>query len=322
MKITAAYVIVSHRNATSVERLVERILELSPDAAVLVHHDARQTVAPVIQSQRVLVESHTEASDWGSWELVDSSLTALRRAATVFDPDLLVLISGQDYPCRNLALWEREVIDSRSGWVCASVNELHYRPRWGRRRGEGDDTLTRYRYRWYRLPGGRWLQGSRARAASTIRRLINRIGRYVEPVISVRTITRGRGYHLGLRALHTPFGPDSPCFKGSQWIAMNRKNLDRIVTELGENHLLRHAYERSIIPDESVFQTILGRIQLPVEDASVSYTVWEAENDAPRILSLSDLDDIRASRAAFCRKLEPGVSDELAAELDRIASES
>jgi hypothetical protein len=322
MRVTAAYVVLSHRNAQSVERLVHRILELSPDAAALVRHDARQTPAPVIASNRVLVESHTETSDWGSWELVDTSLRALSRAATEFDPELLVLISGQDYPCRNLTAWEREVLGSGSGsaWVCADVHQLDYHPHWGRRGGEGKDALTRYAYRWYPLPGGRWLQHSGSGAASTIRNVLNRIGRYLEPAINVRTVTRGRGYHVGLRPWRSPFGPQSPCFKGSQWIAMDRANLDRIVSELGNNRRLRRAYERSIIPDESVFQTILARTGPPLAGASVSFNVWEAENDAPRILTSSDVDDIQASGAAFCRKLEPGVSDDLATELDRITA--
>jgi hypothetical protein len=319
MHATTAYVVLSHQNASSVERLTERILQLSPDAAVLVRHDARQSAAPVSNSHRVHVESHTETSDWGSWDLFKASLEALRRAANEFDPELLVLISGQDYPCRDLAMWEREVIDSSNGWACADVHRLDYHPRWGRLRGEGEDALTRYVYRWYRLPQGRWLQTSTTSAAASLRKFINRVGRYLEPVVSVRTITRGRGYYVGLRALRTPFGPQSPCLKGSQWIAMSRRNLEVIVTEVGENHLLRRAYERSIVPDESVFQTVLSRIGPPLAGASVSYTVWEAENDAPRILTLTDLADIRASGSAFCRKLEPGVSDEIATELDRAA---
>jgi hypothetical protein len=311
-------VVLSHRNPRSVVRLVHRILELSPNAAVLVSHDARQSPVPVFDCKRVLVESRTEASDWGSWKLVETSLRALSRAAAEFDPELLVLISGQDYPCRNLAAWERGVLDCGSGWVCADVHQLHYRPRWGRRSGEGEDDLTRYTYRWYPLPGGRWLQRSGSTAASTIRKLLNRIGRYLEPAISVRTVTRGPGYHVGLRELHSRFGSQESYFKGSQWIAMDRTHHDWIVSELDNNRRLRSAYERSIIPDESVFQTILARTGPPLAGASVSFNVWEAENDAPRILTLEDVRDIQASGAAFCRKLEPGVSDDLATELDRI----
>lgn len=320
MHATAAYVVLSHRNPRNVERLVHRILELSPDAAVLVRHDARHTSAPAIVSKRVIVESHTETSDWGSWNLVDASLRALSRAAAEFDPELLVLISGQDYPCRDLAIWERELLGGGSTWACADVHRLEYHPHWGRHRGEGEDALTRYTYRWYPLPGGRWLQRSGSRAASTIRKALNRIGRHLEPAINVRTITRGRGYHVGLRALRSPFGPQSPCFKGSQWIAMDRTNFKRIVSELRDNGRLRRAYERSIIPDESAFQTILARTGPPAAGASVSFNVWEVENDAPRILTVDDIDEIQASGAAFCRKLEPGVSDDLAAELDRITA--
>lgn len=321
MSAGTAYVVLSHRNPEQVARLVRRILELSPDAAVLVRHDARTSPAPVVAAPRVRVESHTDTPDWGSWDLLQASLDALRRAVQLFDPQLLVLVSGQDHPCRQLDRWEREIAAAGGGWVCAYLHPLRYRPRWGRAYGSGDDTLTRYVYRWYPLPGGRWLHRSGSRTAGVLRGLLVRLGHHLEPVLAVRTVTRGRGYHVGLRALRTPFGPGSPCQMGSQWLATDRRGLDEIERALAGDRVLRRTYRRAVIPDESCFQTVLARTRPPLPGLAVSHVVWEAERDAPRTLTLADLDGVLASGAAFCRKVEPGVSDALVAELDRLAAQ-
>lgn len=321
MTATAAYVVLSHRDPERVQRLVHRILASSPDAVVLVRHDARHSEPPSFDTPRVVVEPHSDPADWGSWELASASLAAMEHAAKYFDAQLVVLISGQDYPCRNLAEWEREVMASEARWVCAFLHELHHRPRWGPSYGEGDDTLTRYLYHWYGLPGGRWLHRSSSRLAGGLRWAITGVGHYLEPIIAVRTVTRGRGYHVGFRAWRTPFNTTEPCLMGSQWVAMDRGRLDALVANLAQDRLLRRTYQRSIIPDESMMQTILGRQHPPMRDGIVSHTVWETAKDAPRILTLADMPDILASGAAFCRKLEPGLSDELADALDRIAEE-
>lgn len=316
--MTATYVVLSHREPGQVERLVARILALSPDATVLVRHDARTSAAPRAASDRVRVEPHTARSDWGSWELVEQSLAALRRAAEIFDPELLVLISGQDYPCRDLARWERQFLDAGGGWACGGVRALRYRPRWGRAYGEGDDELTRYVYRWHPLPGGRWLQRSSSPAAGAARWALARLGHYLEPVLDVRTVTRGRGYHVGLRAVRTPFGPDRPCRMGSQWVALDRPALAELVRAGESDRLLRRTYARSVIPDESYVPTVLGAWREP-QPGPVSYVVWESERDAPRVLTLTDLEAVAGSGAPFCRKLEAGVSDPLADALDLLA---
>lgn len=320
MSAGAAYVVLSHRNPEQVARLVRRILELSPGAAVLVRHDARTSPAPVVDAPRVRVESHTDTPDWGSWDLLRASLDALRRAAQLFDPELLVLVSGQDYPCRQLSRWEQEITAAGGGWVCAYLHPLHYRPRWGRGYGAGDDTLTRYLYRWHPLPGGRWLHRSGSRSAAALRWVLVRLGHYLEPVVAVRTVTRGRGYHVGLRALRTPFDQAAPCQMGSQWLATDRRGLDEVEQALATDRLLRRTYRRSVIPDESCMQTVLARSRPPLPGLAVSHVVWEADLDAPRTLTLADLDGVLASGAAFCRKVEPGASDTLTDELDRVAA--
>lgn len=309
--------ILSHRYPEHVSRLVNKILEVTPQSRILVFHDERDCAAPELTDQRVHVAINTEAADWGSWELVLASLTALRTAADLFDPDVFVLMSGQDYPARNLAEWENEFFERGGGWI-GDVWELKYQPHWGKPWGVGDDDLTRYVYRWYPLPFGRSLASSDAALSRAARWVLYKAGHYLEPVFDVRTVTRGRGMHVGLRAIRTPFTEQSPCMRGSQWLAFDRALFGVICRTHDRNNLLRNTYRRSIIPDESYFQTILSAVSPPQSGHALTFVEWVVEDDQPRTLTMSDLADIRASAAPLCRKVAPGMSDALLDALDEL----
>lgn len=313
-----AYVILSHRNPEQITRLVQTILRLSPNAGVLVYHDARSSAPPLIDNKGVLVVTHTRPSDWGSWELVLNTIDAFRRAREELDPDLVVLMSGQDYPTRNLASWENEFFANGGGWV-GTAWPLQYQPRWGKPHGAGDDDLTRYIYRWHRIPFSRALAVPRGRGARAVRWALDKLGHYLEPALDVREVTRGRGLHLGLRAARSPFGTDTPCYRGSQWLALDRSHLDLVLSRHDNDNRLRATYRRSIIPDESYFQTMLVPQSPPQSGPPLTYVEWVVADDAPRILTLDHLAEIVQSGSPLCRKVEPGLSDALVERLDVLA---
>ena len=306
-----AYVVLSHTEADQVSRLAHAILRSSPDATVFVTHDARRTPAPVIDDERVHVRSHGRATDWGSWELVEVTLEAMRAARDAVDPDLVVVVSGQCYPVVPLATWERELL-AVGGWQ-GTARELAYAPAWGSRHGTGDDELTRYTYRWY--PVGGVLDGV-LRAGHLPGRALWALAHRTEPLVSLRLVARGRGVHVGVRG-RMP-SPPSAIHLGSQWLALDRERLDLVLRELGEGRPLRRVYERSVIPDESAIQTVLARAQPPTVALPVSYSVWMAGDDTTRTFGLDDLDEIRASGSPFCRKVHTVRSAELMDALDRV----
>ena len=306
----AAYVVLSHTEADQVTRLVHAILRSSPEATVFVTHDGRRTPAPIIDDERVHVRSHGRATDWGSWELVEVTLEAMREARDTVDPDLLVLVSGQCYPVRPLAAWEDELL-AVGGWQGTS-RELAYAPAWGSRHGTGDDELTRYTHRWYRVGA---LDGV-LRSGRLPGRALWALAHRTEPLVSLRVVARGRGAHVGLRG-RMPSGP-SAIHLGSQWLAVDRGRLDLVLGELGEGSPLRRVYERSVIPDESAIQTALARQQPPAVALPVSYSVWVPDDDTTRTFGIADLDEIRASGSPFCRKVHTVRSAELMDALDRV----
>ncbi|GAB2776945.1 hypothetical protein GCM10027039_42740 [Terrabacter koreensis] len=306
----AAYVVLSHTEPDQVLRLVRAILASSPGSSVLVTHDGRRHPPPVVDDGRVRVRTHGRATDWGSWELVEVTLDALREARDMTDPDLLVLVSGQCYPVQPLEEWEREVLAGGAGWQ-GTARPLHYTPTWGRRRGTGDDELTRYTYRWFRVG---WLSrhlrtgGVPARVAQAI---VNR----VEPLVALRLVDRGRGAHMGVRRRMR--GQGVRFHLGSQWLAMDREHNELVLRELARGTALRTIFERSVIPDEAALQTVLAGATAPRPALPVSYSVWVPAEDSTRTFTLDALDEIRASGSPFCRKVHPERSATLMDALDR-----
>ncbi|GAB3880244.1 core-2/I-branching beta-1,6-N-acetylglucosaminyltransferase family protein [Terrabacter terrigena] len=305
----AAYVVLSHTEPEQVTRLVEAVLASSPAASVLVTHDARRHPAPVIGDERVRVVSHGRPTDWGSWELVEVTLEAMRAARDAVDPDLVVLVSGQCYPVRPLAAWEDE-LRAAGGWQ-GTARPLDYTPAWGARYGRGDDELTRYTYAWFRT---RPLDGP-VRRDTSLGRVARALAHRVEPVAALRLVDRGRGVHVGVRR-RMP-APAARIHLGSQWLAVDRQRLELVLQGLAPGAALRSVYERSVIADESALQTVLANAAPPAVARPVSYSVWLPEADTTRTFTLDDLAEIRASGSPFCRKVHSERSATLMDALDR-----
>ncbi|MGO4599370.1 hypothetical protein [Terrabacter sp. 2RAF25] len=305
----AAYVVLSHTQPDQVARLARAILTSSPEASVFVTHDDRHHPAPVVDDERVHVHTHGRATDWGSWELVEVTLEAMRTARDTVDPDLVVLVSGQCYPVKPLETWEDDLL-ARGGWQ-GTARPLHYAPAWGSRHGTGDDELTRYTYRWF---ASRWLTRSLRRGGGSAR-AARALAHRVEPLLALRLVDRGRGVHVGVRR-RVP-APAVRFQLGSQWLAVDRDHLELVLRALGPGTALRQLYERSVIPDESALQTVLSAATPPVASIPVSYSVWEPGADSTRTFTLDDLDEIRASGSPFCRKVHSGRSATLMDALDR-----
>jgi hypothetical protein len=303
-------VVLSHRLPEQVARLARAILASSPRSRVLVEHDARHGPPPLIGDDRVAVRTHGLAADWGSWELAEAGLAGLRRARDHTDAELVVLVSGQDYPARRLADWEQQVCAGDvAGLVPAAP--LAYRPHWGRRPGEGQDDLTRYSYRWWPAPGR-----YPPRAVTTM----VKASRYVEPAVAWRVLERGRGNYVGLRRRPDPFPATRPCWKGSQWVALRRPLLHAVLAQWDADPALQQVFRGSLIADEAVVPTLAHRSGLPIGDSPVSYADWSRPGEAPAVLSGHDLSAVLASQAPFCRKVEPTRSSALMAALDGLTS--
>ena len=75
------------------------------------------------------------------------------------------------------------------------------------------------------------------------------------------------------------------------------------------------------IPDEAVFQTIIGNSPFAshVTGHEPTLTIWgRPQPPYPAILTLADLDELRQSSCLFARKFDPAQSRELMDRLDTL----
>lgn len=309
----AAYVVLSHRDPEQIARLTAAIRLSSPNSSVFVSHDGRGSAAPVSLDPHVYVREHGRESDWGSFEVVRATLDAFAWAREVADPDMIVLVSGQHYPCRQLQNWETEFLAAGGGWI-GWPSPLMYTPKWHGNAESGDDRahIMRYSYRWFRVPG---LAREEGRAFGLLRRILSR----TEKLVAVRLLPRGQGVRIGVRRWPAPFTEDRPCYKSEAWYATDRRLLDDVLSRAVPGDRWFETFRHSLVPDEAYVQTLLSWQAAAQTDQATTYADWSGGGAHPKVLELTDLDAIRASGAGFCRKVEPERSAALLEALDEVS---
>ncbi|GAA5159546.1 hypothetical protein [Ornithinimicrobium tianjinense] len=313
--MSTAYLVMSHHDLPQVERLVHALVSRSAQAHVCVAHDDRRYPAPDIRHPRVQVWRHGLKTDWGSWELVQVTLDGLRRLRDWAHPSMVALASGQDYICGDLSAWESSFIAGGGGWV-GSAYPLHYEPRWGKRRGQGDDNWNRYHFRWFDIP--RFvpnLAGGRGKKFEA--RLRDAVMLRMEPMMGYRVMRRADRRVVGIRT-QVPTAGGRPVYKGQQMLAMDARMLDHLLATCAQNSPLVRHYRHTVIPDESLIQTVLSWEQAPREDLSLTYIGWDTTSDGARYLDIADLPDLLSSDAVLCRKVCSRTGGDLCDALDAL----
>jgi hypothetical protein len=314
-RLMTLYVILSHRAPSQVARLTRTLLTGSDRSVVLVHHDqavSRMTSQDLPASGRAHLVRFREGLRWGTWDLVDVVLLALRWATARVAFDWVVLLSGQDYPVRS-----PESIDAFLGAssfdVYASASPVQPNPETGWT-PTAEGTLTRrYFYRWYTIPllraGPQSLTGKAIRYASfraTARQPF--IGMFPFPDATMR---------FGYRTRRAPFSEAFRCFKGSQWFAASRHAVDTLLTAVENRPLVGH-YRRAVIPDESFMQTVWENDPaVRVCSNDLRFQRWTAQSPHPDVLTSDQMGEALASGKHFARKFDIGVDARALDVIDR-----
>jgi core-2/I-Branching enzyme len=293
-----AYMVLSHREARSVESLAARLLDLSPTGRVVVHHDASSPEMPWggRPPDRVFLTDRGSVR-WGDWSMVEASLRAIRFASDNLDPDWLVLLSGEDRPAVDLSLWEDEI--ARSGVdLVGSLAPLPRRLTFGRADPEGNQYLARCLHRWTVMGRPRWELAHRAIGGAS------KLSRLAHPLFKLEWVHRRNAWALGLPRRRRALGQQA-FYGGSQWLAFSRRSAAVL---LDAPPAITSWFERSWIPDESYFHTLLGNTpDLLLRNDALTYLREQPEH-APedwRQLELDDLPALWGSRTPFARKVDP-----------------
>lgn len=250
---------------------------------------------------------------WGRWSLVEATLDLIDEARRLHDPRWFVIVSGQDWPARDLARWEAELDRVGADAVFESQPVTG-----GGGRGHPvplqSDEVRRYGDAWHVFP--RPARPLLARGAAAVAR---RAAAWAAPGRYPALMDfYGRGFALAWRRDVFPV-PGWVLHKGHQWITLGPAAARALLEAPPE--VARH-FRRTLIPDESFAHSVLRNApSIRVEDGLTSYAPWNRiDRPPPLVLREEDLDGVRASRAPFARKVGDGELGAVTAVLDRIVA--
>ena len=307
-----AYLLLTHTHPNQVEELGGRLLELSPGADIVVHHDLSSPDLPwegrsdppihFVERGRVL---------WGDWSMIEATLRLLRYAVDNLSSDWFVLLSGDHRPVTDLQGWERAVMDSRLDAFLPSES-LHGHLRFGRSHVTENLYLTRTRHTWrsFRRPRSPLVQ----RGVGGLMKL----SQWIEPIVAMEFVHRRDAWVVGWRRSMRPLG-GRPFYRGSQWIALSRRAaLEALAIEPGLTQWFKHSW----IPDEAFFHTVLRMSDLAVSDAPTTFVLETPEQPTTgwMQLTLEDLPAVWDSGTPFARKVDILSRPEVAAAIDEVVA--
>jgi hypothetical protein len=282
-----AYVVMAHTGPAAVAARVRRLRELAPLSHVLVRSAGSLLSDADAQDLGIALLRSEIRVQWGDWSLTAAAVETFSTAQRLWDPDHVVLVSGQDHPVTDLAVWE-----SGLDGVDAVL------------RRDPRDHAERWRSCWHVLP-----------AQSALDTLWWGLSRVSARVGSSRGIDRA-GDRTWVARHPRPGGPPVPYVKGSFWCVLSRAALTAVV-EAAADPRVGGWFATTLLPDESFVHSVLAaRPDLRTVAGATSFTVFPTVGSAhPRELGADDVDAALAGGAPFARKVV-GVDGEFTRRVD------
>ena len=304
-----AYLLMTHRDLEQVEALADRILELSPRAHLVVHHDLKAGEVPWhdLPPARAHLVDRIDV-DWGGWSIVEATQRMIRYAVDELHAEWVVLASGEHWPMVDLETWERTVRQSGVDALLPAVR-LPRRLRFGGGDPDGNRFLARCVHRWVKIRRPRSALAHRAIAG------LSKVSLLAHPLFKLEFSLRNDAWFLGLpRRRARVRGWD--LFKGSQWFACNARAA-RIVLDTDPE--VSRWFAGSHIPDESYVHTVLHHSpDLVLDDSLVTWVPPEPEVPTAgwMLLKITDLPAVAQASVAFARKVDPKRNLDVIAAID------
>ncbi len=172
-----------------------------------------------------------------------------------------------------------------------------------------EEAYSRYFCHYYRLSEklGKWLYERRGK-----------IGKF----IPIEFFPLGYGWLLKLAApINCPFNEQFICYGGWAWFTLSRKCIQYLMKFIKDNPKLINYYKRTVLPEESIFQTILVNSKLFKfcnDDKRFVDFARGSGYGHPWIITTEDYSTITNGNFHFARKFEQ--DSEILDMLDRIIS--
>lgn len=291
-EVRVVYLVTAYDHLEHLQRLCRALETSDPGCLVVVQFDSGSARLPRASDLGARVIFTRDRVIWGDGSYADALIQSMG-ALLADEWDWLVVLSGQDYPVRELSVLHLELgsdaFDAYAPARSGAPTEMSC-----------DDEIVQrygYRYRWF---NGNWPRLARAVVARSARPLSLATGGWLR----LQPRPRGMGPGIGRRRRPTPFSEYRPCFMGSDYVAARRRLVEEFVALLErEPELLEH-YRQTFIPSESLFATVFRWIAADrVADRNFHFMQYSGRAN-PRSITSADLPQLWASGAIFARKFD------------------
>lgn len=303
----ACYLIQTHNNPEQIYRLVRQIKVASANALVLISHDFTNThldIAPLKELSNVHLLKRQKKAKRGVFSLIQPYLDAID---WLFDRDYnfdwLIYLSEQDYPCQPTSEIESFLEQTEYDGFIQYWNAIAPGNPWGRA------GFWRYYRQYYPL-------------SSVVSKIVERTlrSRFIQAnLLSLQPIHIANldnpfliknvndELMLGFLPKALPFNEKFICYGGSQWHTLSKACVQYIHKVIHTNTDLINHYKHTLIPDESLIQTILVNSKLfKLCNDRKRYVDFSGKRSdgRPRILTLQDYQQLVNSKIHFARKFD------------------
>ncbi|MGH3247617.1 MAG: hypothetical protein ACRDOI_15615 [Trebonia sp.] len=314
-KTNVVYFLQTHAWPAQVARLVRVITEGSPDAIVLISHDA---AGPALDEPglQALGNVHVllDQGGYGDFSHLDRYLAAVDWLdANGVDYDWLENLTGQDYPLRPIAEIEDALAATHSDGFLLYSPVFPERVPPGADRGAAGYTLVRAVDAKSRYDYRHWRFGKPTSAKKHCMRPLMALN-LVQPWIRVSNSYAS----VGVRR-RTVFGPGFHCYGGSFFCTLRAECARYIRDYARANPDIVAFFRDTLAPEEVFLHSVLvnsGRFSLTPDYKR--YIDWTGcTHTHPRTLGMEDLDKLLAADAHWARKLDLEKDAKLFDILDR-----
>ena len=287
-KMRIAFIMLCHKNPEQINRLIDKLSEFS-DADIYIHVDMKHSeIREQIKTQDNVIlvpENRSFRIQWGSVDIVRATLQLIREVRESANQyDYIWLVSGQDYPICPVAEIEKR-LSERVG-----INYIECIT-------SGHKQYDRYK-KLYEVAYPSWINGN------------NLVVKSIKRIYMI--LTGGYRYTFPLFVRRKPFDFDFSF--GSQWWTLTSAAAFEIL-EYNDRHpeILKY-YEKSIIPDESFFQTIFMRGPYRnKKDMNLTFVNWGKNRRNPEVLTFKNAKMLKEVSKTYCfaRKFDKPQSNSL-----------
>ncbi|WP_226344448.1 beta-1,6-N-acetylglucosaminyltransferase [Agilicoccus flavus] len=298
MTARCAYVILCHTDPQGVLRLVRRIRRLSPGAPILVrHHRASLFASGDIESAGGVSYRSDVAVEWGDWSMVEMQIDALRAARRIVPAARYVVVSGQDYPVRDLEAWEDELAAEGADML---LDPMSAQPR-------------NHEFVWRVI-------GEPARTPRLIhalsRTLANTVSALAGDHLEIYPVTREMRtrWWVGTRRRETP---PLPIVKASAWTTLSDRAVAAVL-RAGEDPEITSFFKTVRNPDEFFVSSVLVASGLRTSIRRTTAKRFAVGAPGPDWVDLDLVEAAATSDAAFVRKMPPNVDPVVVSAADAL----